>query len=64
MSLLLHDIELCFVNLQVIATLVVISYSTPIFIAVIVPIGIIYYFIQVWLVQFIKMQTVLVPTSE
>ncbi|KAJ9591217.1 hypothetical protein L9F63_002223, partial [Diploptera punctata] len=30
----------------VIATLVVISYSTPIFILVIVPIGIIYYFIQ------------------
>ncbi|XP_034949722.1 multidrug resistance-associated protein 1 isoform X2 [Chelonus insularis] len=34
----------CF--LAVIATLVVISYSTPIFIAVILPIGIIYYFIQ------------------
>lgn len=32
--------------LQVIATLFVISYSTPIFIAVIVPIGVIYYFIQ------------------
>lgn len=31
---------------QVIATLVVISYSTPIFTAVIVPIGAIYYFIQ------------------
>ncbi|XP_008553085.1 multidrug resistance-associated protein 1 isoform X2 [Microplitis demolitor] len=30
----------------VIATLVVISYSTPIFISVIVPIGVIYYFIQ------------------
>ncbi|XP_074103395.1 multidrug-Resistance like Protein 1 isoform X2 [Cotesia typhae] len=30
----------------VIATLVVISYSTPIFIAVIVPIGVLYYFIQ------------------
>lgn len=29
-----------------IATLVVISYSTPIFISVIVPIGVIYYFIQ------------------
>ncbi|XP_074103400.1 multidrug-Resistance like Protein 1 isoform X5 [Cotesia typhae] len=34
----------CF--LRVIATLVVISYSTPIFIAVIVPIGVLYYFIQ------------------
>lgn len=32
--------------LQVIATLVVISYSTPIFIVVILPIGAIYYFIQ------------------
>jgi ATP-binding cassette subfamily C (CFTR/MRP) protein 1 len=32
--------------LSVIATLVVISYSTPIFIFVIVPIGIVYYFIQ------------------
>ncbi|XP_057325982.1 multidrug resistance-associated protein 1 isoform X4 [Microplitis mediator] len=32
--------------LRVIATLVVISYSTPIFISVIVPIGVIYYFIQ------------------
>lgn len=32
--------------LQVIATLVVISYSTPAFIAVILPIGLIYYFIQ------------------
>ncbi|PNF24808.1 hypothetical protein B7P43_G15136 [Cryptotermes secundus] len=32
---------------SVIATLVVISYSTPIFITVIVPIGILYYFIQV-----------------
>ncbi|KAL7286833.1 hypothetical protein TKK_0018975 [Trichogramma kaykai] len=31
---------------EVIATLVVISYSTPIFIAVILPIGLIYYFIQ------------------
>ncbi|PNF24809.1 hypothetical protein B7P43_G15136 [Cryptotermes secundus] len=31
---------------EVIATLVVISYSTPIFITVIVPIGILYYFIQ------------------
>ncbi|XP_058792373.1 multidrug resistance-associated protein 1 isoform X4 [Phymastichus coffea] len=31
---------------SVIATLFVISYSTPIFIAVIVPIGVIYYFIQ------------------
>ncbi|XP_008553088.1 multidrug resistance-associated protein 1 isoform X3 [Microplitis demolitor] len=31
---------------EVIATLVVISYSTPIFISVIVPIGVIYYFIQ------------------
>ncbi|XP_058792375.1 multidrug resistance-associated protein 1 isoform X6 [Phymastichus coffea] len=31
---------------RVIATLFVISYSTPIFIAVIVPIGVIYYFIQ------------------
>ncbi|XP_011699214.1 PREDICTED: multidrug resistance-associated protein 1 isoform X2 [Wasmannia auropunctata] len=31
---------------EVIATLVVISYSTPIFIAVILPIGAIYYFIQ------------------
>ncbi|KAL1139319.1 hypothetical protein AAG570_006305 [Ranatra chinensis] len=31
---------------SVIATLVVISYSTPIFISIIVPIGIIYYFIQ------------------
>jgi ATP-binding cassette subfamily C (CFTR/MRP) protein 1 len=31
---------------QVIATLVVISYSTPVFITVILPIGIIYYFIQ------------------
>ncbi|XP_044597658.1 multidrug resistance-associated protein 1 isoform X2 [Cotesia glomerata] len=30
----------------VIATLVVISYSTPIFIAIIVPIGVLYYFIQ------------------
>ncbi|XP_057325978.1 multidrug resistance-associated protein 1 isoform X1 [Microplitis mediator] len=34
----------CFFS--VIATLVVISYSTPIFISVIVPIGVIYYFIQ------------------
>ncbi|XP_044597659.1 multidrug resistance-associated protein 1 isoform X3 [Cotesia glomerata] len=32
--------------LSVIATLVVISYSTPIFIAIIVPIGVLYYFIQ------------------
>lgn len=32
--------------LSVIATLVVIGYSTPIFVSVIVPIGIIYYFIQ------------------
>ncbi|XP_044597665.1 multidrug resistance-associated protein 1 isoform X5 [Cotesia glomerata] len=32
--------------LRVIATLVVISYSTPIFIAIIVPIGVLYYFIQ------------------
>lgn len=32
--------------LQVIATLVVISYSTPIFVVVILPIGAIYYFIQ------------------
>lgn len=32
--------------LQVIATLVVISFSTPIFMAVIVPIGIIYYLVQ------------------
>ena len=32
--------------LQVIATLVVISFSTPIFTAVIVPIGIIYYLVQ------------------
>lgn len=32
--------------LQVIATLVVISYSTPIFIVVILPVGAIYYFIQ------------------
>ncbi|XP_065338923.1 multidrug resistance-associated protein 1 isoform X7 [Cloeon dipterum] len=31
---------------EVLATLVVISYSTPIFIAVIIPIGILYYFIQ------------------
>ncbi|KDR24195.1 Multidrug resistance-associated protein 1, partial [Zootermopsis nevadensis] len=31
---------------SVVATLVVISYSTPIFISVIIPIGIIYYFIQ------------------
>lgn len=33
--------------LQVIATLVVISYSTPEFIAVILPVGILYYFVQV-----------------
>ncbi|XP_014222077.1 multidrug resistance-associated protein 1 isoform X2 [Trichogramma pretiosum] len=33
-------------SFSVIATLVVISYSTPIFIAVILPIGLIYYFIQ------------------
>ncbi|XP_078036751.1 multidrug-Resistance like Protein 1 isoform X5 [Augochlora pura] len=31
---------------EVIATLVVISFSTPIFVAVIVPIGVIYYFVQ------------------
>ncbi|XP_014222082.1 multidrug resistance-associated protein 1 isoform X9 [Trichogramma pretiosum] len=35
-----------FCLVTVIATLVVISYSTPIFIAVILPIGLIYYFIQ------------------
>ncbi|KAJ8673709.1 hypothetical protein QAD02_004971 [Eretmocerus hayati] len=35
-----------FCLVSVIATLVVISYSTPIFVIVIVPIGIIYYFIQ------------------
>uniref|UniRef100_A0A069DZT4 ABC-type glutathione-S-conjugate transporter n=1 Tax=Panstrongylus megistus TaxID=65343 RepID=A0A069DZT4_9HEMI len=35
---------MCFFG--VVATLVVISYTTPIFIAVIIPIGIIYYFIQ------------------
>jgi len=33
--------------LQVIATFIVISYSTPIFIAIITPIAIIYYIIQV-----------------
>ncbi|XP_044597664.1 multidrug resistance-associated protein 1 isoform X4 [Cotesia glomerata] len=33
-------------SFEVIATLVVISYSTPIFIAIIVPIGVLYYFIQ------------------
>lgn len=32
--------------LQVIATLVVISFSTPEFIAVIIPISVIYYFVQ------------------
>ncbi|XP_015377814.1 PREDICTED: canalicular multispecific organic anion transporter 2-like, partial [Diuraphis noxia] len=32
--------------IMVVGTLVVISYSTPVFIAVIIPIGIIYYFIQ------------------
>lgn len=31
---------------QVLATLVVISYSTPIFMSIIAPIGVIYYFIQ------------------
>ena len=31
----------------VISTVVVISYSTPIFLSVIVPVGILYYFIQV-----------------
>ncbi|CAG7833091.1 unnamed protein product [Allacma fusca] len=31
---------------QVLATIVVISYSTPIFIAVIIPIGVLYYFVQ------------------
>lgn len=31
---------------QVIATLVVISYTTPIFLTVILPIGILYYFVQ------------------
>ncbi|XP_076374474.1 multidrug-Resistance like Protein 1 isoform X2 [Megalopta genalis] len=31
---------------EVIATLVVISFSTPIFVAVIIPIGVIYYFVQ------------------
>lgn len=44
---LLHVTDCCCVNLQVFATLAVISYSTPIFISVIVPVGIIYYFIQV-----------------
>ena len=32
---------------QVVSTIVVISYSTPIFVAVIVPVGILYYFVQV-----------------
>ena len=32
---------------QVASTIIVISYSTPIFIAVIIPVGILYYFVQV-----------------
>ena len=34
-------------SLGVVATVVVIAYSTPIFLVVIVPMGILYYFIQV-----------------
>ncbi len=37
----------------VITTLVVISYSTPIFLSVIVPLGIMYYFVQVSLLIFL-----------
>ncbi|XP_058792378.1 multidrug resistance-associated protein 1 isoform X9 [Phymastichus coffea] len=46
-NVLPHNIKTwLFCLVSVIATLFVISYSTPIFIAVIVPIGVIYYFIQ------------------
>ncbi|KAL5238885.1 hypothetical protein ACI65C_006295 [Semiaphis heraclei] len=41
---ILSDTVYCFMD--VVGTLVVISYSTPVFIAVIIPIGILYYFIQ------------------
>ncbi|XP_069695544.1 multidrug resistance-associated protein 1 isoform X5 [Periplaneta americana] len=46
-SVLPHQLNIWISNFyRVIATLVVISYSTPIFVSVIIPIGIIYYFIQ------------------
>ncbi|XP_021917145.1 multidrug resistance-associated protein 1 isoform X2 [Zootermopsis nevadensis] len=46
-AVLPHLFHMWFPNIfRVVATLVVISYSTPIFISVIIPIGIIYYFIQ------------------
>ena len=32
---------------SVVSTIVVISYSTPIFLSVIVPLGVLYYFVQV-----------------
>ncbi len=33
----------------VITTIIIISYSTPIFLAVLVPLGVLYFFLQVWL---------------
>lgn len=40
-------LSLCSNSMMVIGTVVVIGYSTPIFLIIVVPIGILYYFIQV-----------------
>ncbi|XP_073979857.1 multidrug-Resistance like Protein 1 isoform X7 [Rhodnius prolixus] len=44
LPMVISDAVYC--GFDVVATLVVISYTTPIFIAVIIPIGVVYYFIQ------------------
>lgn len=44
----------------VISTIVVISYSTPIFLSVVLPLGILYYLIQVWLL--IKRNEIIMQT--
>lgn len=47
-SLLPMNVELWLnSSFSVLATLIIISYSTPIFIAVILPVGLLYYFVQV-----------------